>query len=133
MSFDLRESLPTPTEFVALRDAAGMAPRSPAAAEVGLPNSLYGVTVVHDETVVGMGRVVGDGGTVFQLTDTVVHPDYQGQGLGTEITRALVDWVDANAPPSAYVNLVADVEGFYERFGFEPTAPASHAMYRRVE
>lgn len=38
------------------------------AAERGLPNSRYAVTVAHDDDVVGMGRVVGDGGTVFQLT-----------------------------------------------------------------
>ncbi|SEO35457.1 Acetyltransferase (GNAT) domain-containing protein [Halogranum amylolyticum] len=133
MSYALRESLPTPKEFVALREAAGMTSRTLKAAERGLPNSCYGVTVVHDGDVVGMGRIVGDGATVLQLTDIAVHPDHQGRGLGTEITQALVDWLHENAPPSAYVNLVADVDGFYEQFGFEPTAPASKGMYLRIE
>ena len=133
MSYECRETLPTSEEFVALREAAGMTPRTLDAAERGLPNSCHGVTVVHDGEVIGMGRIVGDGATVFQLTDIAVHPDHQGQGLGTEITRALVDWLHENAPSSAYVNLVADVDGFYERFGFEPTAPASKGMYLRIE
>lgn len=133
MSYTLHEQLPSPERFVALREAAGMAPRTLEATERGLPNSCYGVTVVRDDEVVGMGRIVGDGGTVFQLSDIAVHPDHQGRGLGTRITRALVDWLHENAPPSAYVNLVADVEGFYERFGFEPTAPASVGMFIRIE
>jgi ribosomal protein S18 acetylase RimI-like enzyme len=133
MSYELRDTLPTPEEFVALREAAGMVPRTLEAAEQGVPNSCYGVTVVHDDEVVGMGRVVGDGGSVFQLTDIAVHPDHQGQGLGSDITQALVDWLHANAPESAYVNLMADVDGFYERFGFESTAPASKGMYLRIE
>jgi ribosomal protein S18 acetylase RimI-like enzyme len=133
MSYELHEALPTPEEFVALREVAGMTPRTLDAAERGLPNSCYGVTVVDDGEVVGMGRIVGDCGAVFQLSDIVVHPDQQGQGLGTEITAALVDWLHENAPSSAYVNLVADVDGFYERFGFEPTAPASKGMYLRIE
>ncbi|SFL08278.1 Acetyltransferase (GNAT) family protein [Halogranum rubrum] len=133
MSYELRETPPTPEEFVGLRAAAEMMSRTLDAAERGLPNSCYAVTVAHDEEVVGMGRVVGDGGTVFQLTDIVVHPDHQGQGLGTEITQALVDWLHEHAPSSAYVNLMADVDGFYERFGFERTAPASKGMYLRIE
>lgn len=140
MQYELREELPSPETLVALREAAGMTPRTLDAARAGVPNSCYGVTVVcedgsgdGDEDVVGMGRIVGDCGAVFQLSDIAVHPDHQGRGLGTQITRALVDWLHANAPKSAYVNLVADVEGFYEQFGFESTAPASRGMYLRIE
>ena len=135
-TYDLREEPPTPARFVELRDAAGMAHRTVEAARAGVPNSHYAVTVVAredgTETVVGMGRVVGDGGTVFQLTDIVVHPDHQGQGLGTAITDALVTHLRETAPESAYVNLMADVEGFYERWGFEPTAPDSRGMFIRI-
>ncbi|WP_440988922.1 GNAT family N-acetyltransferase [Haloarchaeobius baliensis] len=135
-TYELREEPPTPERFVELRDAAGMSHRTLEAARAGVPNSHHAVTVVAredgTETVVGMGRVVGDGGTVFQLTDIVVHPDHQGRGLGTEITDALVTHLRETAPESAYVNLMADVDGFYERWGFEPTAPASRGMFLRI-
>jgi ribosomal protein S18 acetylase RimI-like enzyme len=133
MDYDLHETLPTPAEYVALREAAGMAPRSLDAAERGLPNTVFGVTVERDGEVVGMGRIVGDGGTVFQLVDIAVHPDHQGQGLGTRIVDALMAHLEAHAPPSAYINLMADLGGFYERWGFEPTAPASVGMFTRIE
>jgi GNAT superfamily N-acetyltransferase len=130
----LEERLPTVDEFLELRAAAGMARRSRAAVEQGLPNSLFGVVVTHDPTdeTVAMGRVVGDGGSVFHVTDMAVHPDHQRRGLGTRVMAAILDYIDETAPPRAYVNLMADVDGFYEQFGFEETRPASKGMYRRT-
>jgi hypothetical protein len=46
--------------------------------------------------------------------------------------EAILDYLEREAPSRAYVNLFADVEGFYERFGFEETRPASKGMYRRM-
>ena len=133
--YRLREELPDPETFVALREAAGMPARSLEGVERGLPNSLYGVVVVHEPTgdVVGMGRIIGDGGTVYQISDMAVHPDHQRRGLGTRIMTALETYIEEMAPPRAYVNLIADVDGFYEQFGFEPVQPASRGMYRRIE
>ncbi|RKD93673.1 GNAT family N-acetyltransferase [Halopiger aswanensis] len=133
--YAIREELPEPETFAHLREAAGMSPRSLEGIERGLPNSLFGVVAVHEPTgeVVGMGRIVGDGGTVYQISDMAVHPDHQGQGLGTRIMEALERYLEETAPSDAYVNLLADVDGFYERFGYEETRPASKGMYRRTE
>ncbi|MXV61545.1 GNAT family N-acetyltransferase [Natronorubrum sp. JWXQ-INN-674] len=134
-SYTIREELPAPETFAALREAAGMPPRSLEGIERGLPNSLYGVIAVHDPTdeVVGMGRVVGDGGTVYQISDMAVRPEHQGRGLGTRMMASLERYLDEAAPPRAYVNLVADVDGFYEEFGYRTVRPESKGMYRRME
>lgn len=145
MSYELRERAPTASELAALREAADMAPRSLEALRRGLPNSVYAVVAVHEpETdgptasldrsgrVVGTARIVGDDGAVYHLCDMVVHPDHQGRGLGTRLMDALMAYVEETAPPQAYVNLLADVDGFYERWGFERTAPASNGMYLRT-
>jgi GNAT superfamily N-acetyltransferase len=134
MPYRLRESPPTVDRFLELRDAAAMAERSRAAVERGLPNSRDAVPVVDEATeeTVGMARVVGDGGSVFHICDMVVHPDHQEKGLGSRMMDALMDWIDETTPPKAYVNLMADVDGFYEQWGFERTAPASKGMYYRV-
>lgn len=131
MSYELRETTPDPERFVALREAADMSSRSVDAARRGLANTLYGVSVVDTDTgeTVGMARIVGDGGCVFHVSDMVVHPDHQGQGLGTEIMDALMAYLEEHAPKSAYINLMADVDGFYKQWGFERTAPASKGMY----
>ena len=135
MGYELREELPSVERFQELRAAAGMSARSREGVERGLPNSVYGVTVVEAETgeVVGMARIVGDGGSVYHVCDMAVHPDHQRQGLGSRLMDAIVAYIDEHAPPNAYVNLMADVDGFYEQWGFEETRPASKGMFYRVE
>jgi len=132
--YDLRERVATPGEFQRLRAAADMAARSRAAVERGLPNSVYGVVVIDERTgeTVGMGRVVGDDGSVYHISDMAVDPDHQRRGLGTAVMEALLAYIEETAPPRAYVNLMADVDGFYEQFGFEETRPASKGMYYRT-
>jgi ribosomal protein S18 acetylase RimI-like enzyme len=134
MSYRFREEAPTPEEHVALREAAGMKPRTEVAARRGLPNSTFAVTVRTTEIdeLVGMGHLVGDGGCYYQLVDIAVHPDHQGRGLGTKVVEALLDHLRENAPPSAYASPISDVDGFYERFGFEDARPESKGMFARV-
>lgn len=133
--YTVHERAPTPETFVELRDAADMAPRSREAVERGLPNSIYAVIVVHEPSgeTVGMGRIVGDDGAVYHVTDMAVHPDHQHRGLGTAIMEHILEYIRTTAPPQAYVNLMADIDGFYEQFGFEETRPASKGMYLRTE
>lgn len=135
--YRLDESVPSPETFVRIRAGAGMAPRSLEAAERGLPNSLYTVCAREGETgsdaaaaddTVGLARVVGDGGAVFHVSDVAVVEAHQGQGLGTALMDAVMAYVETAAPATAYVNLLADVDGFYDRWGFEYSAPASKGM-----
>ncbi len=112
-----------------------MSDRSREAIERGLPNTTYGVHAVETGSgaAVGMARIVGDGGSVFHVSDMAVAEPHQGRGIGTAMMDALVAWLRGNAPDGTYVDLLADVDGFYERWGFEPTAPASRAMEVRTE
>jgi GNAT superfamily N-acetyltransferase len=133
--YTVRDDLPTVDTFLDLRASADMAPRSREAVERGLPNSVVGVVAVHDPSgeTVGMARIVGDDGAVYHICDMVVQPAHQGRGLGARLMERLLAYVEETAPPQAYVNLVADVDGFYEQFGFTEIAPASKGMYLRTE
>jgi GNAT superfamily N-acetyltransferase len=92
------------------------------------------VHVVGDGEVVGMGRLLGDGGWYFHVVDMAVLPAHQRRGLGDTILGALLDRVREVAPPGAYVNLLADPPGrrLYERHGFAETAPGSVGMALRL-
>ena len=129
-TIELVESFPDAPTYRRLRIETGLSPKSQEAAQRGLANTLYGVSLLKAGDVIGMGRVVGDGGTVFVVVDIAVQRDHQGQGLGKRIMAALDAWLRANAPPSAYVMLVADGEAkhLYAQFGFADTAPASISM-----
>jgi ribosomal protein S18 acetylase RimI-like enzyme len=81
-----------------------------------------------------MGRVIGDGGTAFQIVDIAVEPAHQGQGLGKRIMAALMDKLNNDAPAGAYVSLIADGDAkhLYAKYGFEPVMPASIGMATRI-
>lgn len=126
----LAERFPDADTYCRLRVAAGLSPKTLEAARRGLPNTLYGVSLLREGEVVGMGRIVGDGGTLFSVIDIAVLPELQGRGLGKRILTALDAWLQANVPESAYVNLVADGDAkhLYAKFGFAETTPHSVNM-----
>ena len=111
-----------------------MAPRSLEGAKKGIGNELYSVLLRVEETgeVVGMGRIIGDGGTVFQICDMAVKIDWQGKGGGTLIMDSLMEYITREASSQSYINLMADIDGFYERWGFKPTLPNSRGMFLRI-
>jgi GNAT superfamily N-acetyltransferase len=127
---ELVERFPDVDDYCRLRSQAGMSPKTPQAARKGLPNTLYGVSLRREGEVIGMGRIIGDGGCFYTVVDIAVAPPYQGKGLGKRIMNALDAWLRANAEPSAYVTLVADGEAryLYAKYGFVETAPASVNM-----
>ncbi|MFE6774533.1 GNAT family N-acetyltransferase [Streptomyces sp. NPDC057702] len=132
--YSLRFGPPSVETYLRLRVASGLSARTVAGAEAGLPNTWHGVTVLHGDEPIGMGRVIGDGGCVFQVVDICVTPEHQGRGLGKRIMAELVDELERRAPAGAYVSLIADGDArfLYEKFGFRQTAPASVGMHRTV-
>lgn len=128
----LVERTPTVREFCDLRVKSGLSAKTEEAAAAGLPNTRSAVVLEHEGRAIGMGRVIGDGGTAFQITDIAVLPEHQKRGLGKRIVAALVDWLRATAPKSAYISLIADgpAKDLYAQYGFKPTTEhGSIGMY----
>jgi GNAT superfamily N-acetyltransferase len=128
--YRLQARVPDIDDVLRLRVESGLSPRTRAAAEAGLPNSLFGVTVLHQGQAIGMGRIIGDGGCSFVIVDIAVQPAHQKRGLGRAIMDALDAWLKDNAPDGAHVSLIADGDArhLYARYGFEDVGPASIGM-----
>lgn len=118
--YALIERFPGAADYVGLRVAAGLSRKSPAAAGRGVAGTVYGVSILREDELVGMGRIVGDGGCFFFVVDIAVAPAHQGRGLGKRIMAALDAWLRANAPETAHVALFADGEArrLYAQYGF---------------
>lgn len=125
---------PDVADYCRLRIAAGLSPKTPEAAAVGLAGTWFGISIIHRGEVVGMARIIGDGGCFFQVGDGAIMPAHQGRGLGTRFMRVLVDHLRDHAPACAYVTCFADgtTGRLYERFGFKPTAPGLTGMHLRL-
>ena len=126
--------IPEAGEYIELRRIAGLSSKTPEAARKGLPASLFSICVRDHERLVGMGRIVGDGGCNFEIVDIAVHPDHRRQGIAHRIMELLMKYLRENAPESAYVSLIADegAPSLYQKFGFEFTAPESVGMALRI-
>lgn len=83
--------------------------------------------LAEGETVVGMGRVIGDGGCFCQVVDICVLPEYQGEGHGQLIMKSISAFIKAKLPSSCYTSLIADGDAsyLYAKFGFKDTWPES--------
>lgn len=130
--YRLIPSAPPVQAYLRLRADAGLTPKRADQATAALAGSWLAVHVVETATgtPVAMGRVIGDGGWYFQIADMAVLPEHQRQGLGDRVLTELLARIRAEAPPGAWVTLMADPPGrrLYARHGFRETAPESLGM-----
>lgn len=117
---EYKENILVYEDYCKLRESVGW-PVFPNVQKV-LGNSLYTITAIQDKQSVGMGRLVGDG-MYYMITDVVVQPGYQKQGIGSKIVKMLVVYVSAGTPVGgrSSIQLIAEKgkEPFYEKMGFK--------------
>ena len=128
--YSFSETPPSAEDYLRLRELTGMSKRSQKGATIALRNSLFATFIYQHEALIGMGRVIGDGGCFCQVVDIAVHPDHQGQGLGKKIMHKIMSFIDETLPENTLTSLLADVpaDKLYKQFGFKPTAPQSVGM-----
>jgi len=131
----LRLEIPAAGEYLALRVATGLSAMSAEGAREGLRASWCSVCVRVADELIGMGRVVGDGGLFLFVVDIAVTPAWQRRGLGRRIMQALMEQVHARAQSRTMVGLIAEGIAYrlYEQFGFKLVAPVAQGMVLRIE
>ena len=109
-------------DYKALRAAVGWRQVSERQYEIGLKSTHYLSVVKDNDRAVGMIKGLGDGGYYWFLSDLVVHPDYQGHGIGKKLVEDFLKYVDNEMRSCEnYVIHLASSKGkeaFYEKFGF---------------
>ena len=116
----LLERLPTPQEYNDLRQAVGWRPHREDVIEKGLANTLYCVCAFVDGVLIGMARVLGDGGLAYYIHDVIVIPAHQSQGIGRQIMDQVMLYLHQHAAQNVTIGLMAapGKETFYEQYGF---------------
>lgn len=111
---------PDAENYNRLRLSVGWGVLPPDVTAAALPKSLYGVTALDGDLIIGCARVVGDGGLCYYIQDVIVMPEYQRQGIGKGLMARVMDYLTKHAPLNAYVGLMAarGREDFYKPYGF---------------
>lgn len=119
---EFKENTLTVEDFQELRTAVGWFKAHPLLAERSVNGTLYSACAYAEGKTVGMARVIGDGGMTLYVQDVIVHPSYQGQGIGKKLMEFVMNYIKSSAPEGSMlqVSLMASKgkESFYERFGF---------------
>ena len=125
---EVTTALPSPAEYNDMRSAAGWPIYGVDAAERGLANSLYTISVRDDEELIAFGRVVGDGAITYYIQDVIVLPGRRGEGHARTVMEHLMRYIRSTAAPHAVVGLMSakGVEGLYEKFGFVSRPTGDH-------
>lgn len=101
---------------------APLGTKEPALLRTAFTNSLYRCFVYDEGSLVGTGRVLGDGVDAAYLCDVAVLPSHQGRGLGKAIVARLVEQARGHRKIILYA--VPGKEAFYARFGFRRMSTA---------
>jgi len=87
--------------------------------EFYLEVALHVVTAWRGDEIIGFARLEGDGRISVEISDVLVRSDFQGQGIGTELVRRLVEHIRQLDPYYIQVEPTGDREvHLYEKFGF---------------
>jgi ribosomal protein S18 acetylase RimI-like enzyme len=126
---------PTVNEYLELRKTANWWDVNRTATEHALEASIFSVVAVENETVIGFGRIVGDGGLYFYIQDLIVRPEYQNKGVGKSLMSELMAFIKENAISGAFVGLMAakGVAKYYETFGFKTRDATAPGMYQVIQ
>jgi len=119
---EYKENVLTYDIYTDLRQSVGWINFSPDQTRLALTHSLLDITVWDNTRPIAMGRIIGDG-LYDTIVDVIVHPQYQGQGIGRTIMEKLLLYGDINTPDGGRtsIQLIAEKgkEAFYQKLGFK--------------
>ncbi|MDW8451945.1 MAG: GNAT family N-acetyltransferase [Oscillatoriaceae cyanobacterium SKYGB_i_bin93] len=86
--------------------------------EIAIANSEPVISVWDGERMIGFARATSDGVYRACIWDVVIHPDYQGLGLGRKLVQTVLSHPRMSKVEKVYL-MTTYQQKFYERIGFE--------------
>ena len=83
--------------------------------------SYLNISVFYNNMLVAYIDSVSNCVTDAYIQDLMVHPDYQGQGIGTELMNRMISLLKQNHIYMISVIFDENLKAFYNKFGFQFT------------
>ena len=99
---------PTAEDYLSLRLRSGMGGKDLQRSRTALRNSLFTVSLYDQQTLIGFGRIVGDGGITYVVSDIMVDPAYRRRGFAERIMTAIDGYCDQNTRDDSFICLIAN-------------------------
>lgn len=85
----------------------------------GFENSLLTLAAYEGTMLLGLVRVVGDGHTIIFVQDLLVRLDYQRQGIGSALLRAVLERYANVRQIELVTDNTPETKAFYQAVGFQ--------------
>lgn len=113
----------TSEEYMDLRRMVGWMEFPLEEAKNCVENAYMVICVRDDDKAIGVVRLLWDGGYVAFLSDVIVAPEYQKQGIGKKLVESVIQRIKDDMKPGFKVKLNLNAakgkEPFYEKLGFK--------------
>lgn len=99
--------------------------------EIAIANSDPTITVWDGERTIGFARATSDGIYRATIWDVVIHPDYQGLGLGRKLVETIIAHPRLNRVERVYL-MTTHQQTFYERIGFQENQTTTMVLHNKA-
>jgi N-acetylglutamate synthase-like GNAT family acetyltransferase len=101
--------------------------------ELAIAHSNPVITAWDGDLMMGFARATSDGVYRATIWDVVVHPDYQGAGIGRKLVETILSHPHVARVERVYL-MTTNQQRFYERIGFEQNATTTMVLhYKSLE
>lgn len=97
---------------------------------VAIANSDPVITAWDHDVMIGFARATSDGIYRATVWDVVIHPDYQGAGLGRKLVETVLSHPKMSRVERIYL-MTTHEQSFYQRIGFEPNASTTMVLHNQ--
>lgn len=104
--------------------------RSMSDLNIAIANSEPVITICNDQRLIGFARATSDGIYRATIWDVVIHPDYQGTGLGSKLVESLISHPRMSRVERIYL-MTTHQQGFYERIGFQANSTTTMVLHNQ--
>lgn len=97
---------------------------------IAIANSDPVISLWHEDTLIGFARATSDGIYRATIWDVIIHPDYQGVGLGRKLVQTVLSHPKVSRVERVYL-MTTHQQPFYERIGFETNSSTTMVLYNQ--
>ncbi len=95
---------------------------------IAIANSNPVITAWDGDLMMGFARATSDGVYRATIWDVVVHPDYQGAGIGRKLVETILSHPHVARVERVYL-MTTNQQHFYEKIGFEANSTTTMVLH----
>lgn len=100
--------------------------------QIALQNSILTVSIYHKGNLIAFGRVAGDGGITYVVSDIMVDKNHRRKGLADMIMKEIDSYFLNNTYEDSFIFLIANspADIVYSKYNFQYLSENRYGMLR---